>query len=261
MDEVTWLSCADPTLLLENLPVEAGPRKLRLFACACCREVLRLRPSEQGLAGVIVAERLADEEATEEEQAAAAVAVEVMVYEASQDAAGALGDYHGEAGSPCGCPYCEAAAESRWREINPDADGEFGYRALEASLAAEVAGLVGEAVCFALEPTSAWREAVAAAGAAARQLGQPIDRRLVRLLHDLFGNPFRPVSVDPTWLTPDVRRLAVALYEEGAFDRLPILGDALEEAGCTDRAVLGHCRGPGPHLRGCHVLDALLGKD
>jgi hypothetical protein len=74
---------------------------------------------------------------------------------------------------------------------------------------------------------------------------------LTALLRDLFGNPFRPVACDPAWRTPSVRRLAEVIYEEGAFDRLPILADALEEAGCDNADILSHLRGPGPHVRGC----------
>jgi hypothetical protein len=54
--------------------------------------------------------------------------------------------------------------------------------------------------------------------------------------------------------------MAQAIYNERGFDRLPILGDALEDAGCTDRDILDHCRGPGPHVRGCWAVDLLLGK-
>jgi hypothetical protein len=88
------------------------------------------------------------------------------------------------------------------------------------------------------------------------------------VLRCLFGNPFRPVSVNPAWQTPDVRSLAEGIYEERAFDRLPILADALEEAGCTDpailghcRAILGHCRDRGEHARGCWVIDLLTGRE
>ncbi len=56
-------------------------------------------------------------------------------------------------------------------------------------------------------------------------------------------------------------KLAAAVYEERAFDRLPLLADALEDAGCTNAELLGHLRGPGPHARGCRALDLLLGKE
>jgi hypothetical protein len=80
------------------------------------------------------------------------------------------------------------------------------------------------------------------------------------LLRDIFGNPFRRVAVDPAWLTPGVVELARTIYEGRAFERMPELADALEEAGCHDSAILGHCRVPGEHVRGCWVVDALLGK-
>jgi uncharacterized protein YjbI with pentapeptide repeats len=84
------------------------------------------------------------------------------------------------------------------------------------------------------------------------------------LIRDVVGNPFQPAFVvDPGWLLwkdGTVHKLAQSIYEERAFDRMPILADALEEAGCTDWAVLDHCRGEGPHIRGCFVIDAVLGK-
>jgi hypothetical protein len=87
------------------------------------------------------------------------------------------------------------------------------------------------------------------------------------LLRDLFGNPFRPVTLDPAWLTPTVTGMAQAAYQErdlpsGHLDpaRLAVLADALEEVG-ADRALLDHLRSTGPHIRGCFVVDVLLGKE
>jgi hypothetical protein len=80
------------------------------------------------------------------------------------------------------------------------------------------------------------------------------------LLRDTAGNPFRPVSADPTGLTAAAVGLAQTIYADRAFDRLPILADALEEAGCDNADVLAHCRGGGPHVRGCWVVDLVLGK-
>jgi hypothetical protein len=84
-----------------------------------------------------------------------------------------------------------------------------------------------------------------------------------RLLRDILGNPFRPVDLDPSWLRwqdRGLQRKARAIYDERRFEELPALGDALQQAGCTDAAVLAHCREPGEHVRGCWVVDLLLGK-
>ncbi len=81
------------------------------------------------------------------------------------------------------------------------------------------------------------------------------------LIRDIFGNPFRPVAFDPKWRSETAVALAAAIYEERAFDRLPILADALEEAGCDHADILTHCRGDGPHVRGCWVVDGVLGKE
>ncbi|MCI0460485.1 MAG: hypothetical protein L0Z62_26320 [Gemmataceae bacterium] len=89
-------------------------------------------------------------------------------------------------------------------------------------------------------------------------------RRQCALLRELFGDPFRPVVVEASWLTSNgqaVRHLAREIYQRCRFQELPILADALEEAGCQDEAILTHCRAPAEHVRGCWVVDALLGKE
>lgn len=83
----------------------------------------------------------------------------------------------------------------------------------------------------------------------------------VAILRCLFGNPFRPVTVEPDWLTSDVVALAEGIYNNRAFDRLPTLADALQDAGCDNADMLDHCRGPGSHVRGCWVVDLVLGKE
>jgi hypothetical protein len=79
----------------------------------------------------------------------------------------------------------------------------------------------------------------------------------------VFGNPFRPTTIDPGWLAWNngaVEKLARTIYEDRRWEIMPILGDALEDALCDNRAILDHCRGPGPHVRGCWVVDLILGK-
>jgi len=83
------------------------------------------------------------------------------------------------------------------------------------------------------------------------------------LLRDIFGNPFRPVSVDPAWLQwkdGTVPKLAQAIYNDRRFQDLPIVADALEKAGCTNQDILQHYRQSGEHVRGCWVVDVILGK-
>jgi hypothetical protein len=81
-----------------------------------------------------------------------------------------------------------------------------------------------------------------------------------RLLRDIFGNPFRPVQFDSRWRTSNVVDLTRTINEERTFERLPILADALMDAGCADEQILKHCRSKGPHLRGCWAVDLILGK-
>ncbi len=81
------------------------------------------------------------------------------------------------------------------------------------------------------------------------------------LLREIVGNPWKPVTLAPSWLTPPVLALARSAYDSRDFSALGILADALEESGCTSADLLMHLRGIGPHVRGCHVVDLLLGKD
>ena len=83
------------------------------------------------------------------------------------------------------------------------------------------------------------------------------------LVREVIGNPFRPESIDQAWLSANdraVTRIAEGIVQGGTFEDMPVLADALEDAGCTRQAMLDHCRGPGPHGVGCWVLDSVLGK-
>jgi hypothetical protein len=92
---------------------------------------------------------------------------------------------------------------------------------------------------------------------------EPEEREQCSLVREIFGNPFRPRSVDPSclgWNAGTVVKVAHAIYDDRTFDRLPILADALEEAGCDNADILTHLRRPGPHVRGCWAVDLILGK-
>jgi hypothetical protein len=92
---------------------------------------------------------------------------------------------------------------------------------------------------------------------------EPISEQLLtNQIRDIFGNPFRPVTFDPEWRTTTALALAQGIYDERAFDRLPILADALQDAGCDNDDILNHLRATSlPHVRGCWALDLVLGKE
>jgi hypothetical protein len=94
-----------------------------------------------------------------------------------------------------------------------------------------------------------------------RALGTAEGKAQPELLRCIFGNPFRPVTLKSSWLTATVLALANGIYEKRAFDRMPILADALQDAGCDNEDVLSHCRGENVHVRGCWVVDKLLAKE
>jgi hypothetical protein len=105
-------------------------------------------------------------------------------------------------------------------------------------------------------PSKAWE----IANAMFRKECELGDQKALRLFLEMFGNPFRPVSINPAWLTPTVTALARSIFDDRAFTDLPVLADALEEAGCNSQEVLDHFRDPGPHVLGCWALDLVLGK-
>src|SRR5262249_27365406 len=110
-----------------------------------------------------------------------------------------------------------------------------------------------------------WNNVVYYVSSSARRAvptSQPAERSAqCSLLRDIFGPlPFHPVTLNPAWRTSNVTALAQSIYDDRAFDRLPILADALEDAGCDNADILNHCRQPGEHVRGCWVVDLVLGK-
>jgi hypothetical protein len=240
MTEAEWLAANEPTPMLEFLREKASNRKLRLFACACCRlpTVWPLLMDNRSRRAVEIAESFADAP-----QAGA-------LYEAS-----ALAHRVMELDDPVDGPEWLPLSATAW----------YAWDAAQRT-------------------TSALRDGDRAAA----------------LLREVFGNPFRPDwfpqacpacrgkgevagsfdvggclqelvgmcwaclgtgDAEPLWCT-DRTALALAgdAYDRGDFACLPVLGDALEDAGCTSRAILEHLRGPGPHVRGCWVVDLILGK-
>lgn len=130
------------------------------------------------------------------------------------------------------------------------------------------ASVAAKAACGSFDRDHAAHAAIFAAHAASVHAqvrsqdgtGQAAKVSQAALARCIFGNPYRPVVFDPLWRTESVVVLASSIYADCAFNRLPVLADALEDAGCASDDILTHLRGPGPHVRGCWVVDRLLGK-
>jgi hypothetical protein len=149
-------------------------------------------------------------------------------------------------------------ADEVLRRVSPL--GQFGY----------LAAVRGAMKLLLREPrkaSEAWWDAGSAAGSHGRDYAERFraeSAQQAALLRDIFGDPFRPAALGRC-VTPTARDLALAAYEQrqlpaGLLDpaRLAVLADALEDGGCDDASLLGHLRGPGPHVRGCHAVDLCL---
>jgi hypothetical protein len=231
MPEAGWLRSDDPLAMLASLREDLSQRKGKLLAVACCRLIWDLMDDERSRQAVEVAERFADGLADLEELRSAAEAASV--------------------------PWLLAGREMTEQGRAPEEDPRSAALAA-AYYTAEVTSIPGRNAKYMLWCVCECRPEA--------------KRTAPALIRCLFGNPFRPMPPLPasllTWNGGVIPQLAQAAYDErllpqGTLDegRLAVLADALEEAGCTDTEILQHCRGPGPHVRGCWILDLLLGKD
>src|SRR5262245_44754127 len=248
MSEAEWLICADPRPMLAFLRDRGSDRKLRLFICACCRALWDHLTDARSRQAVETAERFADGQATRAELAAAREGAEVAAAELGAEADDAMRamnwgghDWYADRAVKrlAARMAVGSAADSAWEAAAAAADD-----AVAIASAADPSYL--EALWWGWDMPEAKADHDAGV-TAARQA-------LCGLIRDLFGNPFRPASVDPhllAWNHGTVLALARRIYEGRAFHDLSILADALEDAGCTDAAILGHCRSAGPHVRGC----------
>jgi hypothetical protein len=228
MDEEVWLASSDPVPMLGWLSdnSRASGRKHRLFAVACCRRIWHLISDPHCRKAIEGAEKYADGRISGAKLAKACKAIYPAGGWNRPDARSSIDDYVTEA--------------AFWASQGATAFGHFGHLAARvAEHVRRIRDVAGEAM---------------ASEEGGEQAG---------LIRDIFGSPFGPVVVDPTWLTWNdglVLDLARGIYVERAFEQMPIFGDALEDAGCTDGVILEHCRSRAEHVRGCWVVDALLGK-
>lgn len=223
MTESEWQTCTDPQRMLDFLQRKASDRKLRLFAVACCYSVWNLLSQKRMRKVVKLCELFADGLATDEE------------FRDAVEATGRPG-----ANSP----------PRRWS----DKQLTLWYMAWTAARACCCDS--GETLRDAIRE-STW------AISEVRSIAE-VACHLCDLLRDIFGlNPTRTITICSeclAWNDATVPKFAQVIYDDRAFDRLPILADALEESGCNNADILDHCRQPGEHVRGCWVIDLILGK-
>ncbi len=228
MTEAKWRDCVEASEMLAYLRGRASERKFRLFAVGCCRRIWELLKDPRSRAAVELAERFADGGAPAEELAKAHLAA------------------HEVTGDPFGEVRKASAEHAAALAADNDETGPW-YRWCAGNAAVALA--------------RARRTPHALRGASGQHTGEMAAQ--CRLLRDLFDDLFRPVKVEANWLARNdgaARHLAQMAYDDRDFSQLPILADALEDAGCDNAELLAHLRGPGEHARGCWALDALLGK-
>jgi hypothetical protein len=240
--EAEWLASNDLWSLRQCLFRMVDPvsnRKLRLFVVACCRRVWPMLIDLRSRHAVEAAEALADGQVSRTDMSACR--------KAAREAARQILNARTRAGLAMAARAAvETTAPSRHEA---GAGSDHAARAVADAKCHGTGDPGGQLILD-------WHQEIKAE-----------QREQVPIFRDIFGNPFRPGAFDPAWETPTVISLAQAAYNErslpsGHLDplRLGVLADALEEAGCTDQAILDHLHGPGPHVRGCWAVDLVLAK-
>jgi hypothetical protein len=222
MNENDWLTSRFPHTMLTYVRPRASARKKRLFAVACCRQVERLIRDDRIRAAVEAAEAFAEGTISNSERTRiAASAVFDENYRVSLQASRA-----------------HQAARSAIGEIS-----EVANAAIFASMSLSIDQSQKETRVGRLIVTM-----------------QQHDSLICDLLRDVV-NPFFDEAVEPEWRSKNAVALAETIDRDRSYDMLPILGDALMDAGCTSERLLAHCRSAGPHVRGCWAVDLVLGKE
>jgi len=235
MTEAQWLKSVEPFDMLGYLDGKSTDRKLRLFQAACCRRVWKLLPKKVCRDAVLIAEKYADGEVGDKERRAAHALI-------------------------VGFRPNGALAE-KVRGLAARQAGYAAFYAIDKRVAKHLRLIRASGVSATL--------AHAARKAAKSQERDPwtkvhkAEQRITaHLIRCIFGNPFRPVTIDQTWKTDTVLSLAKHMYESRDFGAMPILADALQDAGCDNDDVLSHCRDAKQvHVRGCWAVDLVLGKE
>ncbi len=224
MTEEEWLGCDDHFLLTYFVAARISLRKLRLAEVAVCRRVEHHLVDVRSRHALEVSERYADglasDEALVEARSLAKAAYESLL------------PHH----------------NTQWNAILSAAVGVCCATVTESGMRMQ-----SDMIDIALFSPNPLPDSI------------PPEMRVAslanaELIRDVFGNPFRPITLDPSWLTFTITTLARQMYESRDFSAMPILADALQDSGCEDPQILNHCRGEGVHVRGCFVIDLLTGR-
>ena len=269
MTEAEWLACDDPIAMIEflrgspvgedriswgtnshqmHLPQQGHDRRFRLFACLCCRRVWNSIPEPCNHAAVVAVEELLEGRMSPDEAWAAFVASSAVEYTEAGHRRSEPGywivKYLGR-----GFYKMTAGASALLIAANVTcmADVAYGVEAMRAFHGCYYAGNGAFLTPF------RWPLPIPA-------VAQTELAYQTALLRDIFGNPFRPVTFSLEWRTDTAVAIARGMYESRDFGAMPILADALQDAGCDSDNILNHCRDNGPHVRGCWVVDLVLGK-
>ena len=232
MTEEQWLSCTDPAPMLTFVGGVAADRPLRLFVVDCCRRLWHLFTDKPYRRAVEVAERFAERGAGVSELAA----VNVLPVRLAE---------WGTEGEGVGPLWCAGWFSNTYTGAL-DSSSSPAAPAVLAMAASMGSAQAGAELCV------PW--------AAALGVDQAVMATVVR---DVVHAPYRSVFFKSSWLAWHdgvLLKTARSMYDERRFGDLPLLADALEEAGCDNRDILDHCRSGGEHVRGCWVVDLLLGK-
>jgi hypothetical protein len=271
MTEAEWLACEDPTPLIGVVKDGATERQMRLLALSCCwrNEYLvitddvkrRQMPSEveRRRRAIAVLESRIEGAVSERELREALGDASAAGYGSSRDPSDTVGH----------AVYAASVVfhfvlRGDWEAVVTTASEVPAYDALTRSGNPDLERIAAFwRVRQSGQGDDRWRSDMHAVEALPEYVSalRVEQSNQANLLRDIFGNPFPLVSFSPEWRTDTVVALAHQMYESREFSAMPILADALQDAGCDSADILDHCRGPGPHVRGCWVVDLVLARE
>ena len=226
MTEEEWLTTDNFERLLDYAAGFGSNRLVRLVGCACYRRILPMLHYAESRKALEYTELYADCLIEKEDLRAA-----------------------------------RQLAEQKWFQKKPDYKQLRNSR--ETSIDRAFSGVHFLASATDINSVLMQRMAIAVRSAFRAEFSEVDVQRSVyaSLIRDIFGNPFRSIDFDPEWQTDTAVGLAQTMYDTRNFRAMPILADALQDAGCEDAAILDHCRDENSlHVRGCWVVDLVLGK-